>query len=362
MYKLEHRRLHFSEAVGVGFALTDTLGHGGSSEKYIAGCMLTTTKAITLFSDSWGTVAQVIDISGDTLSNGTKAQISANAFSSYSSICRLTDSTALAIYADSNSDLYGCVLSVSGTTITPGTEREITSENATDMFVCALSTTKVLVSYIYSTLQIRVIDISGDVLSMGSPVQVFAGGASMGPAPIEMIDSSTAIIFYGQTSGGARVVTVSGDTPTLQTAVTFVSSGAPMGINSCKLSSTKFAIAYANNSDIQDWYCLFTVSGNTVTAGTEIKFYAAYNTVIGIGAFSEDYLLISTQAKFWMYGVDGTTLSEVSTLTSTPTIKDSFYAKPHMERVSDGRILRFYAVYSNSLASTMMLDSTGISY
>ena len=122
-----------------------------ASTSYISVAMLTSTKAIVTYRDigngNYGT-ACILDISGSTITPGTPV-VFESASSYYISVAMLTSTKAIVIYSDGGNGDYGttCILDISGSTITPGTPVVFESAGSYYISVAMLTSTEAVVTY-----------------------------------------------------------------------------------------------------------------------------------------------------------------------------------------------------------------------
>jgi len=177
---------------------------------------------------------------------GSEATFNA-ATTSYISVSALSTTSAIVAYQDGGNSNYGTaqILSISGTTITPGTEYVFSGTTATTYTsVAAISATQAVITYEAGGGNTVVATNSSGTLSYGTPA-TFTDGQYNSTAKID----STHVIIASQVAatnlGQSIIGTVSGTGITLGTAYSY--NAAESTYNSvCYLGSNKSAIAYTD--------------------------------------------------------------------------------------------------------------------
>jgi len=237
--------------------------------------------------------------------------------------CNSIDSTrTLALYIENNGGNFyvrGRVVSISGTTITPGTEygiKDLTTQSGVIHSV-GISDTQSIILYTHSTfvrtINARIIDISGTVLSLGTEL-VVESGASLVLPYISKLDSTRFLCTWGDGSNvRACILTKSGSTlsaGTISNIGTYTNSGNTNTSASSTLSAVVYNDATSNKLGIKE----ITSSGSSLSSAT-----LNTNTLIasqGDGVFITNDLLVyiyqnATNSKLYMnsyyVGATGTT-------------------------------------------------------
>ena len=222
--------------------------------QYISSTQLDTNKFVVCYQDwtnSYRGKARVASISGTTLTWGTESQFESGA-TQYTSCCKLDTDKFVVVYEDSG-DSGKCkavAVTVSGTTIgTWGTIIELDTNDCDFTGCCQLDTDKF--------------------------VAVWAGGTGK--------------------IGQAKVCTVSGTTITAGTLATFESGS--VNYNSvAKIDSTHFVVVYEDDADADKGksnYCSF--SGTTITVGTPEEFESGAIRYSSVALISSNKIVIAFQ-------------------------------------------------------------------
>lgn len=280
--------------------------------------------------------ATAYTLSGTTFTWGTETTIYTNPSGTSNSLfelIKLTDTTFLVTfsrsYATSRSDGMAVACSVSGTTITPGTAVTIqasagNSQAVNFHFTLRFSSTVLLAIYEYYSSgnygnYYNPLSISGTTITVGSQGTWTVVGANNYLLPMFAckVSSTTALLGYYKPNLGTYgpvVVVMSGSTVSSFTETTTNNFGVIYGYSWSP--STDVAYVYSTQStDAYKW----TVSGTTVTqnnAGTisPSLFSGAippvgYNAQIVKQVVSSPYLLGSSTSYATVYSVPGATPS-----------------------------------------------------
>lgn len=247
-------------------------------------------------------------ISGFTPTLGTIVEFDV-ASADYISISRL-DSThfVIAYQADSDGDQGKCrVGSVSGTTITLGTVATFESNSAAYISVCGMDATHFVVAYYdldVDTGKVRGASVSGTTITRGASDQFESSTYKAFHISVCSLSSTHFVIAYRREllSDNGLVIcgTLSGNTVSIAsgTGTTF-GTGKPNGNSITALSSTHFAIAFADGADSNRGKVIVgSVSGTTITISADSATVFEAGSVetsgtISIAAISQCQFLIS---------------------------------------------------------------------
>lgn len=228
-----------------------------------------------------------------------------------------------------------CVLTVSGTTITVGsiTTIETTGSLSNDVAVAKVDTDKAIIFYSQDSSQdlySQVLTVSGTTITTNTPVLVKAGGNAWHIKSIQLATNSLLVIYTGNTSSNlfGAVVTVSGTTPTIGTEQTLRATSADYYLGLEFISSTKALLVFSEQTTpTNDQVAILTISGSTVTKGTDLAIGSARITYeFGIKIITKNYALVAnystnTNIVLRFLDISGSTPTSISTqnLTSGDT-------------------------------------------
>lgn len=257
-----------------------------------------------------------------------------------SGTCRvvaMSSTQALIFYMDSTTSMKVVLATVSGSTVTYGTPVTVSSSlsgGESKFQAASLSSgTAVVTAANATTIYAFGVTLSGSTITVGSATTITSSASYSNSAINVFASSSTNGIVAYTTDNGANNVasvigfTISGTTITFGSAQTLLSlaTGASIGTVVCtKLATGSFVCLYG--VPISSAYArTFTVSGSTVTLGTQTTFsgvnnlYAAYYVMLSNTA---GYAASSTCAVMFQpfYGVDGYFILNISGTTISSSI------------------------------------------
>ena len=328
---------YFSLISGVDYGERYIYNANGSGERNII--TIDTNKILVQYYDIssgagiFKAVVGVIDEFGE-ITFGTPVNISA--YTGGNSLALATFDTNKFVIVQKQSSVPSpvrvFVCSVSGTTITIGTPVDMLGASSRNQDVCAISTTKVAITYYDATTKQSLVigEISGNTISFGNPVQISA--AAMGGeycARICAIDTNKVAISYvesGTSPGGTDthlvvVATIAGTVPTLGTPETVVAGSVAtiavgMYTDIVKLDTDKFVVA-REDLDVGwnyiDSVTVGTVIGDAITLGLD---YESANTTGGINSIqlcaidsTKFYLMHNSDDPDYDYGINYCTVA-----------------------------------------------------
>ncbi len=243
---------------------------------------------------------------------------------------RLSDNKILVTYKESSSstsDLYAIAGTVNSSTreIAWGTRTFLGSGYGTAQDIVALSSTKAAIFFEYwpstpDTMQYCVLDIDGTDITKGAITKFTDHQVSYNASFRAAALSNDQVVVCYETTTDSRLLamtgTVSGTTITWGGAATFNATDAAFTAI-CRLSDTKFAIAYEDddNSD-RGQIRIGTVSGTTITPGASAY---TFNTGSAVGALAITALGEDRLALAWEDDGDANDVAQVSLATVSGT-------------------------------------------
>lgn len=221
---------------------------------------LTSTTALCI--DDYGNKARVATVSGTSVSWGPQTSFgSTGNYACVTSASATTGVVANLPYSGANSGrLCATALTISGTTITAGSETVVDASPANEPFgISAVTPTSVIVAYLQAStnyLKANGMTVSGTTLTVGTPTAAFtsynanAGNFNAGPI-IAAINSTQALVTtINQSTTGAllgQILTISGTTVTTSATETILSANA-RAATVTYLGSNKLAVGYGQSS------------------------------------------------------------------------------------------------------------------
>ena len=236
----------------------------------------------------------VCSISGTTITAGSETSLfSTNGTGSFEAVALDSSTVFIVRGADSSECLYGVVCSISGTTITAGSETQLSmlSKSGYEIKAVALDSAKVFISYRgnSSYFYAQVCSISGTTITAGSETQLSSLQYAYGGSSAVALDSSTVFIAHRGNDGTYNrlygvVCSISGTTITVGTD-TLLSGDYYNNydyISAVALDSSTVFIAHNSGSTASStgstrlYGVVCSISGTTITAGTDTLLSSSY--------------------------------------------------------------------------------------
>ena len=333
------------------------------------------TMVIYYDSSAGQTYAQLYTTSGKVITQNTRTSVYSSQPKSIS--CTALDATrVLFCYVDASNHVQSIVLTISGTSISVGSVTAIDSTfTSIGVTVVNMSTNVSVVTYFYNTsgptnhIASAVITTNTNTISSVGTIEVTDG--SSGFANITTCPSSCKItstklfVIYGDGNNRVgtlgKIITVSGTTVTSGTPLALTSVGnnslnITRNYSCCTLDSTHVAVTYSepfvNTSVTPGRTRVLSISGTTLTAGTEISIEAAdteqsiiiNNSSTGDGMVAIDastYAIsysynVGTSTRVSTYSVSGTTASRNTPVVINGSITASYHS---MVKLDANRLL-----------------------
>lgn len=237
---------------------------------------------------------------------GTEYEFLSADGSQYNSIGVLGDSTFLISYDDASDSYKGKsrIASVSGTTINYGSIYEYINVSGIGNYVdtAVLSSSKFVLAFQDETDlghgTLRAGTVSGTTITFGAATEFLSTGRAA-YISIATLDDSSFVVSYADWSdsrkGKMRVGTVSGTTISLGSEITFYSLNEAINTRVASFGASKFVLCYkqGNAGDLQGTARIGTVSGTTISLGSEVDF----TNIVDSSEFSIDVDTL-TSSKF----------------------------------------------------------------
>ena len=243
------------------------------------------------------------------------------------SICRLDDTHYLLCYSPSSGsdNVYGRVITISGTTITNvGAENQLSSVSGSLIGVAAISSTSAACIYEDGTdnsTDIVHLTISGDTITEATPVEVTSAN-QLGTAIIAL--SSTRYLVVTSSSTGIEVEgtlwSISGTTPvkedTLTIADTTLNAQYPA---IARIDDNNAVVCYTDDNNSKVYSCVITNSSDTLSKGSIIEAFTASSDIRSLSASCPDsthVLIVAGNGSNPWYG--NSIVLDISEATLTP--------------------------------------------
>jgi len=319
---------------------TDTqLSDVSNSYYHISAVALSDTKVFIAHRNGSYLYGIVCTINGTTITAGTDTQLSTGGTSyQYASSVALSDNKVFVAHRY-GSYLYGIVCTIDGTTITAGTDTQLSTGSSAYSYASAVSLgeNKVFVAYCYNSsyLGCIVCEINGTTITIGTETQLSTKGSSYEYASAVSLSENK--VFVAHRNGGSSnssylngiVCTIDGTTITAGTDTTISStSNASYYASAVALNDNKVFVAHRYGSYLGGVVC--TIDGTTITAGTDttlvsINYSYEYASAV---ALSNNKIFIAHRSGSYLYGIvctiSGTTIT-AGTDTQLSTGSVSYY-------------------------------------
>lgn len=279
------------------------IGGANQTVSVIAGEDLTAGDVVSLI-NSYGTVtAKKNNLAVNTSPNGAESMFESSACTDLTAIA--LDTTRFIVVGYWGSRAKAIIGTVTGSTIAWGSSTAaFEAVGTSNVKACKIGTDKVLACYYDSSdtfaLRMVVLTISGNVITVGSPASVVSGATTY--VSMTQLDTDKALIcFTNNTKGSAKIVTVSTTTPTPYPAAgsagTDFNGAATSYISVSTLSATSAIVAYQDGGNSSYGTAqVLSISGTTITPGTEYVFNSATTYDSSIAAISTTQAVITYSA------------------------------------------------------------------
>jgi hypothetical protein len=276
-----------------------------ATTSYISVSALDSTHFVVGYRDdgnsNYGT-AIIGTISGSTISYGSEYVF--NSATTYNISVSALDSTHFVVgYRDNGNSNYGTAIigTISGSTISYGSEYVFNQASTNYISVSALDSTHFVVGYMdngnsdYGTAIIGTI--SGSTISYGS--EYVFNSATTYEISISALDSTHFVVGYcdyGNSGYGTAIIgTISGSTISYSSEYVF-NSATTYEISISALDSTHFVVGYRDNGNSNYGTAIIgTISGSTISYGSEYVFNSATTYNISVSALDSTHFVVGYQ-------------------------------------------------------------------
>ena len=231
----------------------------GTVSQIVSVRALTSTTALAVYNAA----AVVISVAGTVPSFGTPASIGLSA--NYRSLALLSSTKAIVLYDGTSSYPTANVISVSGTTVTVGSAlviQSVATGQLTSVIGLSETTAVAEVTGAANILQLIPLTISGTTVTAGSISSLTAANANSAPQAAAFVSATTAVGLYPQTSSGAgvAVLAIYGSSALATGSVTTVVTGTTIGRMTGVYLDTNKIFCVFNTATTSASGCVLTVS------------------------------------------------------------------------------------------------------
>jgi len=293
---------HHGTAV-VGEVSGDTITFGNeyvfnpANTEYISVSALTSDKIIIAYRDSGNSgrgTAIIGTVSDNTITFGSEYVF--NSDSTYRiSTSALTSDKFVITYEDYSNNKYGTAIigTVSGTTITFGSEYVFRSTETTRTSVDTLTSNKFVVAYGNSSFQaVRIGEVSGTTITWG-PEYTFSP-CTYGISVTALDSNHIVVARKGESEKGIAVVgTVSGNTISFSSEVVFHDGSLYESPEIDALDGSHVVIAFNDRSDYKGKAIIGTVSGSSISFGSAYTFNPATTYHISVSSLTSSKFVVA---------------------------------------------------------------------
>jgi hypothetical protein len=254
-----------------------TINSTGGGDNFTTVVKLDETRVLVVF-DNIELRAVVLTISGATITVGTQLVLTTSGTFDYL-YGILVDTNKVLIVSKSsiNSNRTEArILNVSSTTVTSSSVFVVTTNNINFHRLVKFNTNKIALIYAQTTtnyFSLIVLTVSGNDLTVGS--ENVLSSAYYPYAAGAYVEDNKILITYTDASlnfdGYARVITFVGDTPTMQTAIQIDRAGDPFAIAS--IDASRVLVAYRHSTSTPSGLskaAIISVNGNSLTFNTPV--------------------------------------------------------------------------------------------
>lgn len=281
-----------------------------SSYEYASAVTLSADKAFISFRGNSNYLYGVVcTISGDTITAGTETQISTISSSyQYASATALGSDKVFIAFRGDSTRLYGIVCTISGTTITAGQETQLSSTTNTYQYasVATIGTNKVFIAHQYSNyLYGMVCTISGTSISPGTDTMLSSRTASYTDSKVTVLDTDKVFVAHDSSGNNGLygvVCTVSNKAITAgaDTQLTAVQDAATP--SAVALSASKVFVAYSSPMNGLHGVIL-AISGTSFTISTDMEISSSPSSIVSAVLANPNRVLIAHSIGQFLYGM-----------------------------------------------------------
>ena len=301
-----------------------------------------------------------------------------NAFQSSStqtiSATTLDSSRVLVAYSNYGNARYGTarVLSISGTTITVGTDFIFSSGQTYDISATTLDNGKVLVAYRnyenadYGTA--RILSISETTISAPSSAFVFQSSYTQNISTTTLDSSKVLVAYRNQGNSGygtARILSISGTTISAPTsAFVFFNTQAISNTSSVTLDNSKVLVAFRNTNNGRGTARILSISGTTISAPTSAFEFETQNIdYLSATALDNSKVLVAYRDS----SANGRGLAKILSISETTisapssafVFQDQSIEYTSVKRLDNSRVLLAYKNSDSNNGTARVLSISG---
>ena len=232
----------------------------------------------------------VCTINGTTITKGTDTQLSSTQWSGiFVSACLLPDGNVFIAHSYGTSyNLYGIVVSINGTTITKGTDKVLSSTAQTGKMIstCLLSDGNVFIAHSFSTdykLYGIIVKISNTTVTTGTDTVLNSNTYTGMGISANTLPSGNVFIAHSYDSNYylyGMTCTTNGTTITVAKNIVLNNSTTYTGaiVSTCVLPSGNILLVHGYSTSYKLYGMVCNINGTTITKGTDTALSSVENT------------------------------------------------------------------------------------
>ncbi len=291
---------------------------------YVSAILLEPNKVLVVYTgtDNEYGYATLLTVSGTTVTVGTTKQITTIKATHMKAIL-IDTNKVLAVYTQTDSYLNGCavVLTVSGTDITIGSILVFDTGKAEHFSIDKIEKNKVLVGYRQynntdgTTARAIVLSVSGTTVSAGSSI-ILDTASAISDFSVSMVDTNKAFLLYEHDTNDqskAVVLAISGMTITAGSTVVISTSSNGYHATLC-VEPNKVLVTYTGYSNSYGYVRAVTISGMTITVHNAITYYSTSS-----GAYMPFMVLLNPTTVLIVFQMGGSYYAAAKLLTISGT-------------------------------------------
>jgi hypothetical protein len=281
---------------------SETTSHNASTNGMWA-VALSDSKIFVCYCSATDYEGIVATVTNSTLSFGSAVSFNTASDTEYLHCIKLSETSALIVYRDIGNSNYGTgiVASISGTTVTYGSEYVFISSAVTHVSSVLIDTNKALISYTNAGAGTKgetiIATVSGTTISYGTVYRYDSGDTHTYMFPTKL--SATKVFLStvrgtGPNIGQGLIATISGTVVSYGSQYTFDASGAVTYTSCCTLRDNKVFIAWADGGSTLGKCIIASISGTVISYGSEHTFnYNGAVTFVNCIQASEEEVIIT---------------------------------------------------------------------
>ena len=322
-----------------------------------AGVALTASKFVIVYEDasnsSYGT-AIVGDVSGNTITFGTAYVYQTSNSTKSSVVARLNDSKIVLAYSQTPNSSRGRVqvLTISGTTFTPGNAITYDTSSVLHFSIVAMSETQFVVSYIDGGAidygKSIVCSVSGTTITVGATTEFNVQTKLYAPNSVKINDTQFAVAYSPvspSTDRNVRIGTITAGTITFASAVTFSTGTDSNSVSGITLIGTRDLLLGSDPNATE-----FPVVDYKLASTNEAKFIGITSEVIANGATGK----VNPQGGV----ATSSTVTSTSSVGAENVYETAFaYYNASTFDSTNNRVVIAYADQGNSMYGTAVVGS-----